>query len=300
MTTQTSAPPRSLTHRPIAVAMVALPAAGVIAAALLAWRDRGVSLCALLLFAIFYTASMIGVEAGLHRYFSHRAFKCGRPLRTALGIMGSMAGQGPVLFWAATHRRHHRFSDTTSDPHAPLDRGLPGLWHAHVGWLFGQQATEPGRDAPDLARDGVTVWVHRLYPLWFLLGLLLPAAIGYAAGGPHGAVAGFLWGGLVRVFAVHHMTWSVNSLCHLIGTRPYGSRDRSRNIAALALPTMGGAWHNNHHAYPAAATTAHRWWQVDPSGWFIHTLALLRLAWDVREVPTRDIRKARHMKLGAS
>jgi stearoyl-CoA desaturase (delta-9 desaturase) len=253
----------------------------------------------LILFAIFYPLSMIGVEAGLHRYFSHRAFKCGRALRIMLGIMGSLAGQGPVLFWAATHRRHHRFSDTHDDPHAPLEPGLSGLWHAHVGWLFDEHASEPGREAPDLARDGATVLVHRLYPLWFLLGLLIPAAIGLIAGGAHGALEGFLWGGLVRVFAVHHMTWSVNSLCHLVGTRPYGSRDRSRNIAALALPTMGGAWHNNHHAYPTAATTAHRWWQVDPSGWFIHALAAIRLAWDVRGVPTRDVRAARFMKAEA-
>jgi len=121
-----------------------------------------------------------------------------------------------------------------------------------------------------------------------LLGLLLPAAIGWLAGGPHGALEGFLWGGLVRLFAVHHMTWSVNSLCHVIGTRPYQSHDRSHNLALLALPTMGGAWHNNHHAFPTAATVAHRWWQIDPSGWFIQLLAAMRLAWDVRPIPSRQ------------
>lgn len=272
-------------ERLIAAAMLAVPTAGGIAALVL-WAMYGVSAVAVALFVGLYLVTMAGVEIGMHRYFSHRAFKCSPSVRLALGIAGSMAGQGPVLFWAATHRRHHRYSDTEADPHAPLGHGLAAFYRAHVGWLFEEHRYEPGREAPDLVRDGATVTAQRHYLLWFALGLLLPALIGFAASGRwYGALEGLLWGGLLRVFAVHHATWSVNSLCHLFGAQPWQSRDDSRNIAWLALPTLGGAWHNNHHAFPASATTSLAAWQIDPSGWLIRAAEMAGLVWDVRRPP---------------
>jgi stearoyl-CoA desaturase (delta-9 desaturase) len=269
-------------ERRIAIAMLALPTAGSVAALVLA-ACYGVSLVALALFAVLYVVTMAGVEVGLHRYFSHRAFKCSPALRLALGIAGSMAGQGPVLFWAATHRRHHR---TAADPHAPLGRGPAAFLRAHVGWLFEEHRYEPGREAPDLVRDSATVTAQRLYLLWFALGLVLPALLGCAIAGTwYGALEGLLWGGLLRVFAVHHATWSVNSLCHLFGAQPWQSRDNSRNLGWLALPTLGGSWHNNHHAFPASATTSLRRWQLDPSGWLIAAAEAAGLVWDVRRPP---------------
>ncbi len=277
--------------RAIAAAMVALPTLGAIAALGLA-LVHGVSAVAVALFVAFYLVTMAGVEVGLHRYFSHRAFKCGKPVRLALGIAGSMAGQGPVMFWAATHRMHHRHADTEKDPHTPLagEGGLATrIWRSHVGWLFEEHRYEAGREAPDLVRDQSTMLAHRLYLTWFGLGLAIPALIGLAASGTaYGALEGLLWGGLLRVFVVHHLTWSVNSLCHLVGTRPWRSRDGSRNIGLLALPTLGGAWHNNHHAFPASATTALAWWQLDPSGWIIRGAEAIGLVWDVRGMPATE------------
>jgi stearoyl-CoA desaturase (delta-9 desaturase) len=272
-------------ERVFAIAMLAIPTLGTVAAVALAALN-GISAVALALFGALYVVTMAGVEIGMHRYFSHRAFKCSPTMRLALGIAGSMAGQGPVLFWATTHRRHHRYSDTEADPHAPLGRGVQAFCRAHVGWLFEEHRFEPGREAPDLVRDGATVTAQRHYLTWFALGLALPAVIGLAVSGTwYGALEGLLWGGLVRVFAVHHATWSVNSLCHLVGAQPWQSRDGSRNVAWLALPTLGGAWHNNHHAFPASATTSLARWQIDPSGWLISGAEAVGLVWDVRRPP---------------
>lgn len=267
----------------LVAAMVGLPPLGVVATAILAVHWGSVLPASLWLFATFYLASAIGAEVGFHRYFSHRAFKCGPTVRLVLGIFGSIAGQGPVLYWAAIHREHHRFADTEQDPHAPLPRGLSGFLRAHVGWLFASRPPDIGRALPDLLRDRVTLFVQRHYMLWFVGGLLLPAAIGGLLAGARGALEGFLWGGLVRVFVNHHVTWSVNSVCHLAGARPNATRDRSGNVWLLALPTLGGAWHNNHHAYPASATNDFHWWQLDPGAWLIRGGAACGLVWDVRE-----------------
>lgn len=270
---------------PLVVAMVVVPALGVAGAAALAWYRGGVGTLALSLFVAMYLLTVVGIEVGFHRYFTHRSFKCGVALRRLIGALGSMAGQGPVLLWTAQHREHHRFADTARDPHAPLPAGLDGLWNAHVGWLFVAPAPDFAGTVPDLLRDATTMSVQRNYFAFFLLGLVLPAGIGLAFGGWGVAAECFLWGGLVRLFFVHHATWSVNSLCHAAGRRPYATQDNSRNLWILALPTLGGAWHNNHHAFPASATNDFRVWQIDPGGWLIRGWARLGLAWDVREPP---------------
>ncbi len=267
-----------------ALFMTIVPAVGLLMAARLAWT-QGVSWTAFALFFGFYLASAVGVEVGFHRYFSHRAFKCGPALRTVLGAFGSMAGQGPVLYWAATHRLHHRHTDTAQDPHAPLKGGLTGWWRSHMGWLFSAEPLDVARIAPDLVRDPTTVRIQAHYLGYFTLGLAAPAALGFVAGGALGAYEGFLWGGLVRIFANHHVTWSVNSLCHLVGARPFATNDNSRNLWILALPTMGGAWHNNHHAFPASACNDFKPWQIDPGAWLIKAAERLGLVWDVRRPP---------------
>ena len=230
---------RLAVHRRVALAMVVVPALGTLAALVMAWHVGLPGAVALWLFLAFYLASAIGVEIGFHRYFTHRAFKCGPTLRLVLAAFGSMAGEGPVLFWAATHRRHHSHSDTDQDPHGPNQPGFAGFWRAHVGWLFEPQPQDAGRYVPDLIRDRTTSLANRFYLLWFTLGLALPTAIGFAFDGGRGALEGFLWGGMVRIFVAHQATWGINSMCHLFGTRPYETHDDSRNFWPLVLPTLG-------------------------------------------------------------
>lgn len=270
-----------------AYAMVLTPPLGLLAAIVLSW-GHGVGAIDLALLVGMYVATVIGVEVGMHRHFSHRAFQAHPAVRAALGIFGSMAAQGPVLFWVSTHRRHHAFSDRPGDPHSPYydEHGTPlgrNLLHAHVGWLFRAEGADMASYAPDVLRDRLAFAIHRQYTFWVAMGLLLPAALGgWLSQSWYGALTGLLWGGLVRVFLVHHATWSVNSLCHVAGSRAHPTRDLSTNNAWLLLPSLGGSWHNNHHAYPAAAHNAHHWWQLDPSGWLISLLSKLGLAWNVR------------------
>ena len=265
--------------------MVLAPAIGTIAAVTLLIVRGTVEPVAIALCVLFYILGAIGVEVGFHRYFSHRSFKTGRGLRLFMGLCGSAAGQGPVLYWAAVHRNHHHHTDTERDLHSPIAGGWRGFWSAHVGWLLKMQTIDIAQLTPDLIKDPTTMTVQRAYLAAFAAGLIIPAAIGGVVAGPIGMLEGFLWGGLVRVFANHHVTWAVNSLCHQFGTRPYQTKDRSGNLAWLALPSFGGAWHNNHHAFPASATNDYRWWQLDPAAWFIRAVAALRLAWDVRDGP---------------
>lgn len=275
-------------ERRVAYAMVVVPAMGTVVALMLAWR-YGIGALELGLLAGMYLATGLGVEVGMHRFFSHHAFKAGPGITALLGVLGSMAAQGPVLFWTATHRQHHAFTDQEDDPHSPQRHGnglagrLRGLWHAHIGWLFAMRRGNWITFVPDLLRDRLVVKLSQWYFAWVGLGLALPAAMGLAVGGTwRSALSGLLWGGLVRIFLVDQATWAVNSLAHSGGPRPHATRDRSRNIAWLALLTMGGGWHNNHHAFPALARTGHKPWQIDLGGAAIELLALLGLAWDVR------------------
>jgi stearoyl-CoA desaturase (Delta-9 desaturase) len=261
----------------------------------LRWSD-------VIVFLICYVFTALGVTVGFHRHLTHRAFKAKRWVRGTLAIAGSMAIEGPVISWVADHRKHHAFADKHGDPHSPhVDHGhgwrgaLKGLWHAHVGWLFIH--THRGaktRYAPDLMKDPLIRWVDRTFVLWVTLGLLLPAGLGYLIGGSwQAALTGLLWGGAVRMLVVHHVTYSINSLCHFFGRRAYETDDESRNLLWLSPFTFGESWHNNHHAFPTSFRHGLRWWQFDPSAIVIRGLEATGLAWDVVRVsPERQARKA--------
>ncbi len=247
----------------------------------------------LIIFGVLYVLTGLGVTVGFHRLFTHRSFKAGPVTRGALGALGSAAIEGPMISWVADHRKHHACSDTEGDPHSPHHghgggwRGaLTGFFHAHVGWLFiHTQRGSKERFAPDLLKDPVSSFIDRTFIWWAVGGLVLPFFLGWGLSGElMGGLTGLLWGGMVRVFVLHHVTYSVNSLCHIFGRQPYETGDESRNLALLALPTFGEAWHNNHHAFPTSARHGLGRWQVDPSGLVIKGLEKTGLAWDVVEV----------------
>jgi stearoyl-CoA desaturase (delta-9 desaturase) len=247
----------------------------------------------LIVFAIVYPLTGLGITVGFHRHLTHRAFKAKKPVRAALAILGSAAVEGPVISWVADHRKHHAFSDEPGDPHSPhvghgggLRGALKGLAHAHLGWLYDHsQRALKTRYAPDLMKDPLIRFVDRTFVVWVLAGLAVPFGLGWAIGGSlHTALTGLLWGGLVRMFVLHHVTYSINSLCHFFGRRDFDTDDESRNLAWLAPMSFGESWHNNHHAYPTAAHHGHGIWQVDPGAGLIWTLEKLGLAWDVVRV----------------
>ncbi len=251
------------------------------------WVDLGLLLG-------MYALTALGITVGFHRLFTHRSFETYRAVRFLLGVLGSMALQGPLLKWAAFHRRHHEHSDESGDPHSPhlYGGGVPGLlrglWHAHLGWVFRPDPPDLDRYVKDLRRSNLLRTVSVLFPVWVALGLLLPAVLGGVISLSWMSVwTGLVWGGLVRVFLVHHVTWSVNSVCHLWGRRPYRTGDESRNNFLFGVLALGEGWHNSHHAFPASARHGLRWWQPDASYLVIRALALLRLAWNVK-VPTKQ------------
>jgi stearoyl-CoA desaturase (Delta-9 desaturase) len=256
----------------------------------------------LIVFAICYVATGLGVTVGFHRHLTHRAFKAKPWVRGGLAILGSAAIEGPVVAWVADHRKHHAFSDREGDPHSPhVDHGhgwrgaLKGLWHAHMGWLFiHTQRGAKRRYAPDLLADPLIVFIDRTFLLWTAAGLLVPAGLGYLIGGSgHAALTGLLWGGAVRMLVVHHVTYSINSLCHFFGRRAFDTGDESRNLLWLAPFTFGESWHNNHHAFPTSYQHGLRRWQLDPSAVVIRLLEATGLAWDVVRIsPERQARKA--------
>ncbi|GAA1020688.1 MULTISPECIES: acyl-CoA desaturase [Amycolatopsis] len=265
-----------------------VPFAALIAAVPLLW-GWGIGWTDLILATVFYVLATLGVTVGYHRYFTHGAFKASRPLRIALAIAGSMAVQGSVIFWVASHRRHHAFSDREGDPHSPWLFGtspaalLRGFWHAHMGWMFQREVTNADRFAPDLVNDRDLRLVNRFFWLWITLSLALPAALGWAFSGTwQGALTAFFWAGLVRIAFLHHVTWSVNSVCHLIGDRPFASRDRAANFWPLALLSMGESWHNSHHADPTCARHGVLRGQVDVSARVIWAFERFGWASDVR------------------
>jgi stearoyl-CoA desaturase (Delta-9 desaturase) len=252
--------------------------------------------------AALYVMTVLGVTVGFHRLLTHRSFATVKPLEYAFALLGSLAVQGPVIAWVADHRKHHANADREGDPHSPHvghGRGpvgvLRGLWHAHVGWFLSHEGRADWRRyAPDLYEDAWMRRISRAFGGLVGVSLAIPALAGYAlTGTPLGAATGLLWGGLVRVFFVHHVTWSINSVCHFLGTRRFEVEDESRNVFWLALPSLGESWHHNHHAFPRSAVHGLRRWELDPSALVIAGLERLGLAWNVvRITPERQAAKA--------
>ena len=262
---------------------------------LLHWSD-------VFVFVIMYLLTGLGVTVGFHRYLTHRSFKTRKAVRAILAILGSAAIEGPVTAWVADHRKHHAFADKEGDPHSPhvgheggWKGALKGLVHAHMGWLFiHTQRGAKKRYAPDLVKDPVISWVDRWFLAWALGGLLVAFALGYAIGGTlTAALTGLLWGGGVRMLVVHHVTYSINSLCHFFGRRRFETDDHSRNLLWLAPFSFGESWHNNHHAFPTSYRHGLKAWQLDISAGVIWLLEKTGLAWDVVRIsPERQARKA--------
>jgi stearoyl-CoA desaturase (delta-9 desaturase) len=255
----------------------------------------------IVVFAILYVVTALGVTVGFHRLFTHRSFVTTPWLRGVFAALGSAAIEGPVISWVADHRKHHAFSDMPGDPHSPhVDHGvgwrgaLRGLAHAHMGWLFiHTQRGARARYAPDLVADPVVRWVDRTFVWWALAGLGAAFGLGWLIGGTlTAALTGLLWGGAVRMLVVHHVTYSINSLCHYFGRKRFDTEDESRNLAWLSLLSMGEAWHNNHHAFPTSAAHGMRWYELDVSSLLIRGLERVGLAWDVVRIdPARQQRK---------
>jgi stearoyl-CoA desaturase (delta-9 desaturase) len=272
---------------------VTLPFVGFLVAMVLLW---GVAFnwVYLALLVTFYVGSAVGITVGYHRYFTHRSFRTNKVVEASLAILGSMAMEGSILQWAAVHRSHHQHSDHHDDPHSPHGHGtsfwgmIKGMWHAHVGWMFQGQLPNLDRYVVDLKQDPLISWMSRRWWVWTVAGLVLPGIIGgLITMSWTGALLGFLWGGPVRVFLVHHVTWSINSVCHIWGSRPFKSHDESRNNPIFGVLAMGEGWHNNHHAFPTSARHGLRWWQIDFSYMIIRGLGMLGLASDIR-VPSKE------------
>ncbi|UTI63775.1 acyl-CoA desaturase [Paraconexibacter antarcticus] len=286
-----------LSERVVRVLVLGLPPLALGVAGFLAWGGA-LHWQDLVVLAITYVLTGLGITVGFHRLFTHRSFKTPRALRVAFAILGSMAVEGPVIEWVATHRKHHQFSDHEGDPHSPHLHDAPGwrgvlggLVHAHVGWMFrGKDQANPAHYAKDLQAQADLRFVSRTFPLWVLAGLALPFGLGAALTGTlTGGLTGLLWGGGVRILVLHHATFSINSLCHTFGRRPFATGDESRNLAWLAPLSFGEAWHNNHHAFPTSARHGLRRGQIDPGDWLITALERTGLAWDViRITPERQ------------
>lgn len=246
------------------------------------------------LFFTMYLMTGLGGTVGFHRYFTHKSFETTLPIKILLAIFGSMAAEGPLIYWVATHRRHHQYSDHPGDSHSPNLTGdslwekLKGFWQGHIGWLLSEDPTNPLLFAKDWVRDPVISQVNRLYFLWIFLGLALPTVVGGGfTGSWQGAFHGFIWGGLVRMFVVLHYSYGINSICHLWGRRPYKTTEQSTNNVWLGIPTLvGEAWHNNHHAFPDSAQFGLKLWQIDLGYGLIRTLERMKLVWNVK-VPSQ-------------
>jgi stearoyl-CoA desaturase (delta-9 desaturase) len=261
---------------------------------LLVWQD-------LLILAVMYCGIGMGITVGFHRLLTHRSFKVNRWVRAGFAALGSAAAEGPVIDWVATHRKHHQFSDVAGDPHSPhvgheggFRGALKGLAHAHIGWVFSDmEVADERRYAKDLLADPLIVFVDRTFVLWVLLGLAVPFGLGVALGGTVTAgLTALLWGGAARIFLMHHATFSINSLCHFFGNRDYATTDESRNLAWLAIPTWGEAWHNTHHAFPTSYRHGVDGRQIDLSAEFIELMEKLGIARDVVRIdPARLQRK---------
>jgi stearoyl-CoA desaturase (delta-9 desaturase) len=276
---------------------VVVPFVGVLVAVVLLWH-RAVDGIDLAIMAVMYLITGVGITVGFHRLLTHRAFQTYTWLERTFAVMGSMSVQGSVMDWVADHRKHHAHTDKEGDPHSPHvghGSGLRGLWHAHTGWLLETQGqADWTRYASELYEDRGMRQIGRRFPLLALLSLLIPTVAGYVLHGYtlDGALRGLVWGGLVRIFFVHHITWSVNSICHFFGRRRFDIEDHSTNVAWLSVLSLGESWHHNHHAFPRSAYHGLQWWEIDPSGMLISLLERVGLAWNVvRIAPERQLQK---------
>jgi stearoyl-CoA desaturase (delta-9 desaturase) len=267
---------------------VVVPFLGFIAALALLW-NRLIGWTDVAILLATYLATGLGVTVGYHRLLTHRSFATHRWIAYAFAVVGSMAVQGPVIDWVADHRKHHAHTDEEGDPHSPHvghGSGVRGLWHAHMGWLFETQGqAEKRRYAAELVEDAGMRTINRSFPALAALSLAFPFALGWLlTGSLAGGLTGLLWGGLVRIFFLHHVTWSINSICHFYGRRRFATNDRSTNVPWLAPVSLGEAWHHNHHAFPRSASHGLRWWELDISALMIRAMRRARLAWNVVEI----------------
>jgi stearoyl-CoA desaturase (Delta-9 desaturase) len=280
---------------------VVVPFAATLLAVVLLWNDL-VGPADLLIAASMYLLTAVGITVGFHRLLTHRSFQTSKRLEYAFAVLGSMAVQGPVISWVADHRKHHAHTDVEGDPHSPhvgQDGGargiLAGLWHAHSGWLMSNQGrADWKRYAPDLYEDAGMRAITRNFVALVIASLLIPALLGYVVTGTlAGTATALLWGGLVRIFLVHHVTWSVNSVCHFFGSRRFDTDDRSTNVFWLAIPSLGESWHHNHHAFPRSAVHGLRRWEIDPSALIIGAMERVGLARNVVRISaTRQAERA--------
>jgi stearoyl-CoA desaturase (delta-9 desaturase) len=273
---------------------VVVPFIGVVVAVILLW-NRAVDFADLAILVVMYMITAVGVTVGYHRLLTHRAFATYPWLERTFAVMGSLSVQGSVMDWVADHRKHHAHTDREGDPHSPHvghGSGLAGLWHAHVGWLLETQGqADWKRYATELYEDPAMRRIGRRFPALAFLSLLIPTVAGFVVHGYtlDGALRGLVWGGLVRIFFVHHITWSVNSVCHFFGSRRFDVEDHSTNVGWLAVLSLGESWHHNHHAFPRSAYHGLRWFEIDPSGLIIAGMQRVGLAWNVvRITPERQ------------
>ncbi len=295
-------------QRNITLAAVILPFVGFAAGVVLLWNDL-VSATDLAIFFAMYLPTAFGITIGYHRLFTHRAFDAKPWVRYTFAVLGSMAVQGSVIDWVADHRKHHAFTDTEGDPHSPHGHGegirgaFSGLWYAHMGWLVDTQGQATKRRfAPELLEDPVMRRINYAFLPLVGLTLLIPFVLGLVLTGTlAGALTGLLWGGFVRIFFVHHVTWSINSVCHFFGRRRFEVDDHSTNVAWLAIPSLGESWHHNHHAFPRAAQQGLRWWEIDISAAIITLMERLGLAWNVIRIsPERQAQRLAGSQSGAA
>ncbi|MEM8532818.1 MAG: acyl-CoA desaturase [Chloroflexota bacterium] len=277
------APNKSIGEKIAVLTVVVVPFIATIYAITSLWQ-RYVTWSDIALMVVLYMITGLGITVGYHRLLTHRSFETHKPIKGAFLIMGAMALEGPPITWASTHIEHHAHSDQEGDPHSPLE----GLWHSHLGWLFGH-AARPEKYGAWLTKDPVNVFVNKTWWVWVILTFVIPFLIG--------GWTGLLWGGLVRIFLTHHITWSVNSICHTFGNRPYKTRDVSRNNWIVGLLAFGEGWHNNHHAFPRSAFHGLRWWQIDVSAYIIRALEAVGLAWNVQRVKPEDQRKRSNLAM---
>jgi stearoyl-CoA desaturase (delta-9 desaturase) len=277
---------------------VVLPFIGTLAAIVLLW-NRAVDVTDLVILVVMYLITAVGITVGFHRLLTHRAFASYPWVERTFAVLGSLSVQGSVMDWVADHRKHHAHTDREGDPHSPHvghGSGLPGLWHAHVGWLLETQGQADWKKyAAELYEDPAMRAIGRSFPLLAVLSLLIPTVAGWALHDftAAGALRGLVWGGLVRIFFVHHVTWSVNSVCHFFGSRRFDLEDHSTNVGWLAVLSLGESWHHNHHAFPRSAYHGLRWWEIDVSGLIIAGMQRVGLAWNVVRIsPERQRARA--------